>query len=261
MIDLILPDVNPVRHKGQYSPYRSLLEDHGWWIGGYHLGQDPWASLDDSTPPHYLNMRGDGANIMQAKVIWLSKARHKSSSLACWDSAPVDIMKELNNSEGVRNQEYVVKLVNLCVKDIVYDTLSSEYLPTRTRSTYLWHIWLTMLQINNSALLYLLEKLTIKSGWAASGHITCHCSVLYSSKAYEIELMIGGADWFIKMVTKRSQFSSTSYSFTAKYTLQEVSKFLWRLFPMSTFSSDTPCQWCAGLGRFLSKGLPVVLNI
>lgn len=78
----------------------------------------------------------DGAEIEQIKVIKLSKIRNTCSALVHCHSTFIDIMKALLSYTGAFKLEYGVKFVGAPIKNIVDNTLSSEYLPTSMRATY-----------------------------------------------------------------------------------------------------------------------------
>lgn len=83
---------------------------------------------------------GDRAETRQAEDIKLSGIRNTSSNPVCRDSRLVEIMKEVFDYLSANDLEYGVKYVDVYIKDIVDDTLSSEYLPSRTRATYMQHL-------------------------------------------------------------------------------------------------------------------------
>lgn len=83
----------------------------------------------------YLIIPRSETDINQAEAINLSKIRNKFPDLVRRASTFDDDMKGLLTFAGALKLDYKVKLVNEGIKDILYNTLLSEYLPTRTPAT------------------------------------------------------------------------------------------------------------------------------
>lgn len=122
----------------------------------------------------------------------LNKIWNNSSALVCHDSTVADIMKALDSYDGTFDLKYRVIFVDVGTKDIVHSTLYSEYLPVRTRATFVRYIRIAKQRINESALLTMLERFSTK-GWMGKNLEILHfdCSVPCSSQPCEVIYIYG----------------------------------------------------------------------
>lgn len=152
----------------------------------------------------------------------ISRPRTLSSAKFCntpslWlhhDSRFFDIMTVLVHCAGVLDLENKVKFVDAHMKYIVYYTPSTDYLPTRTRASFVQIIWFAKLCITDNYLLLLLERLSTETGTVKYLCVlNPNCSVLPSSEPDEIELVVGSNGYSIKMFTQSTPSQAPSFNY------------------------------------------------
>lgn len=155
----------------------------------------------------------------------LSKFCNKSFAAVCRESTLVESMKALVNYAEAFHLGYEVKFVHMRIKYIVEDTMWSDYLLARMRVTDVGNIQLATLCIDESSLLFSLERLSAEGGTGkSSGMSHVHCSNLNSTGHDQLELMVGATDYFIKINPKCSLVHSLSFHAAPKSTLAERCK-------------------------------------
>lgn len=95
-----------------------------------------------------------------SEAITIRQTGSTSSGLMCHDLILVHIMKALVSSAGEFELEYVVNFTNKQIKNILYDMLSSSYLPTGARATQKQYIRLDKFYLFDSILLSPLERVS-----------------------------------------------------------------------------------------------------
>lgn len=83
----------------------------------------------------------DGAVILQADAIKLSRVLNTSTSFVREETTFVVVMRTLVNYARVFLFQYKVSFVDGGIKDIVEDTMSSGFLPTKSGATWVLCVW------------------------------------------------------------------------------------------------------------------------
>lgn len=132
-------------------------------------------------------------------------------------------MKTLESYTGTFLLGFGVSFVDKCIKHIVDDIVSSEYLLSRTGGTFVRYIWFAKLCLKNNGLLILIEQLSVDvAGAKYLGVSHVDSFVLYSLESNEVELKIEAVDYFIKKPTKNTTIHLASFYNTANSALAEV---------------------------------------
>lgn len=104
---------------------------------------------------HFVLHR-NGAEINQAGTVKIRKVYNTASVMAHRNSTFVDTMKAQTSYSGAFSMKHKSKLVSGFINDILDNTMSSEYIPTRMQVPYVRNILFPKMFINDIDLLPLL---------------------------------------------------------------------------------------------------------
>lgn len=203
--------VSTVIMDGRHHPYAAkLFQEYGsfsWIVDRFR---------------EYLVVWIHGADIAAAEAIKPSQVSKSYTAMVCSDTFTVDTSEALSNYVSAFYQQHGVHSADALINDVLNDTMSSDYLPTGSRSTYKRYIRFTKLTIESKKLLDLLLMLDYNWTKRNSPGISHLDGAVHYVAELQIDLRIFEAAHFcFTNPTKYPAFHATFFSATVQAALLE----------------------------------------
>lgn len=141
-----------------YNSKMTLLDACHQCVDVRYFKEEGGYAWCDVRPRLIAVVRCDGQLIGKVKTIERSRMFNYTTTIAHTDRSFLSVMEAVLNLAGTLQLQFGALISEMRIRDIVIDLMSSSYLSTRSRSSYIQYGWLVHFMTSNKEVVRLLKS-------------------------------------------------------------------------------------------------------